>query len=92
MKKTLKLIVQSAVFLPIAMMVFVLVFHAFGPGTEEVIYKKTTIMHLKGSTIEGTKDGPDGIVEIVKKPSTHKNLIRIRTNFGDKVLQSANDI
>lgn len=57
-------------------------------GDEGVIYKKKTVMSFEDDTIDGDLTKPDhGYIESRKKVR-HSNLIKIRDNFRQKILNS----
>jgi hypothetical protein len=57
-----------------------------------VTYKKQTEYSFEDDTIEGDLTKPDGeYVEALKKVK-HSNLIRIREEFKDKVMQSVGEL
>lgn len=62
---------------------------AFGQEADEgVIYKKKTVFSFEDDTIDGDLTRPDhGFIESRKK-LRHSNLIKIRDNFREKILES----
>jgi len=56
---------------------------------------KAPVSHVEfgeGDVIDGTVDGPDmGLVTSAPKPR-FGNMIKIRTNFSDKLLQSVHEL
>jgi hypothetical protein len=59
-------------------------------GTERV--GKMQTMDFEGDTIEGDLTKPDGEYIEVRKKVKHSNLIRIREDFQDKVMQSVGEL
>ena len=57
-----------------------------------VRYQKTTVINFEDDTIEGDLTRPDGEYVQVRKEVKHSNLIRIRDNFKDEVMQSVGDL
>lgn len=61
-------------------------------GADNVRYQKTTQINFEDDIVEGDLTRPDGeYVEAVKKVK-HSNLIRIREEFKDKVMQSVGEL
>lgn len=57
-----------------------------------VQYKKTTEYSFDDDTIEGDLTKPDGEYVEARKKVKHSNLIRIREEFKDKVMQSVGEL
>ncbi len=57
-----------------------------------VRYQKTTTYDFEGDTIEGDLMRPDGEYIDARKRVKHSNLIRIREEFRDKVMQSVGEL
>lgn len=55
-------------------------------------YAKTTTINFEDDTIEGDLTKPDGEYVEARKRVKHSNLIRIREEFKDKVMQSAGEL
>ena len=55
-------------------------------------YVKTTVIDFEGDTIEGDLSRPDGEYVDARKTVKHSNLIRIREEFKDKVMQSVGEL
>ena len=53
-----------------------------------VIYSQRTVYSFEGDTIDGDLQRPDGAYIEARKEIQHSNLIKVRDNFRDKVLQS----
>ncbi len=58
----------------------------------QVVYKKKTVFTFSGDTIDGDLTRPDGAYVESRKRIRHSNLIKIRDNFRDKILQSVSEI
>lgn len=61
-------------------------------GEGNVRYARTTEINFEGDTIEGDLTKPDGEYVEARKRVKHSNLIRIRTEFKDKVMQSVGEL
>ena len=61
-------------------------------GDGNVRYAKTTQIDFEDDTIEGDLTKPDGEYVEARKKVKHSNLIRIREEFKDKVLQSVGEL
>ncbi len=57
-----------------------------------VRYQKTTTINFEDDTIEGDLTRPDGEYVEARKTVKHSNLIRIREEFKDKVMQSVGEL
>lgn len=57
-----------------------------------VTYKKTTEYSFEDDTIEGDLTKPDGEYVEARKKVRHSNLIKIREEFKDKVMQSVGEL
>lgn len=57
-----------------------------------IIYKKKTVVSFGDDTIDGDLTKPDGAYVESRKRVRHSNLIQIRDNFRDKVLESVSKI
>jgi hypothetical protein len=53
---------------------------------------KTTTIDFEDDTIEGDLSKPDGEYVEARKKVQHSNLIRIREDFEDKVMQSVGEL
>ena len=62
------------------------------PGEGNVRYQKTTNIDFEDDTIEGDLTKPDGEYVEARKKVKHSNLIRIREDFQDKVMQSVGEL
>ena len=61
-------------------------------GDGNVTYKKTTEYSFEDDTIEGDLTKPDGEYVEARKKVKHSNLIKIREEFKDKVMQSVGEL
>jgi hypothetical protein len=62
------------------------------PGDENVRYAKTTTINFEDDTIEGDLTRPDGEYVEARKRVKHSNLIRIREEFKEKVMESVGEL
>jgi hypothetical protein len=58
----------------------------------KVEYEKKTVINFEEDTLEGTLKRPDGEYVESRKKVQHSNLIRIREDWRDKVMQSSGDL
>ncbi len=65
---------------------------AAAAGGDNVSYKKTTEYSFDDDTIEGDLTKPDGEYVEARKRVKHSNLIKIREEFKDKVMQSVGEL
>ncbi|WP_426730462.1 adventurous gliding motility protein CglF [Myxococcus faecalis] len=63
-----------------------------GAGDGNVRYSKTTNIDFEDDTIEGDLTKPDGEYIEARDKVKHSNLIRIREDFEDKVMQSVGEL
>ncbi len=63
-----------------------------GGGDGNVTYKKQTEYSFEDDTIEGDLTKPDGEYVEARKKVKHSNLIKIREEFKDKVMQSVGEL
>jgi hypothetical protein len=61
-------------------------------GGGNVTYKKQTEYSFEDDTIEGDLTKPDGEYVEARKRVKHSNLIKIREEFKDKVMQSVGEL
>lgn len=61
-------------------------------GGGSVQYKKQTEYSFEDDTIEGDLTKPDGEYVEARKKVKHSNLIKIREEFKDKVMQSVGEL
>jgi hypothetical protein len=62
------------------------------PADKNVKYAKTTTINFEDDTIEGDLTKPDGEYVEARKRVKHSNLIRIREEFKDKVMESVGEL
>ena len=65
---------------------------AFAQDKGGVTYKKQTEYSFEDDTIEGDLTKPDGEYVEARKRVKHSNLIKIREEFKDKVMQSVGEL
>jgi len=65
---------------------------ASNAGEGNVRYSKTTTIDFEDDTIEGDLTKPDGEYIEARKKVKHSNLIRVREDFEDKVMQSVGEL
>ena len=58
----------------------------------KVEYEKKTVINFEDDTIEGDLKRPDGEYVEARQKVEHSNLIRIREDWKDKVMQSSGDL
>ncbi len=63
-----------------------------GSGGPNVVYEKKTVINFEDDTIQGDLTKPDGEYVESRKKVRHSNLIKIREEFRDKVLQSVGEL
>jgi hypothetical protein len=63
-----------------------------GGGEAKVRYSKSQEINFEDDTIEGDLTRPDGEYVEARKKVKHSNLIRIREEFKDKVMQSVGEL
>jgi hypothetical protein len=65
---------------------------AQGGVPPKVEYQKKTVINFEEDTLEGTLKRPDGEYVESRKKVQHSNLIRIREDWRDKVMQSSGEL
>ena len=55
-------------------------------------FVKTTVIDFEGDTIEGDLSRPDGEYVEARIKVKHSNLIRVREEFKEKVMQSVGEL
>ena len=65
---------------------------AQGGAQPRIEYEKKTVINFEDDTIEGDLKRPDGEYVEARKRVDHSNLIKIRENWHDKVMQSSGDL
>lgn len=63
-----------------------------GQAAPKVEYEKKTVINFEDDTIEGDLKRPDGEYVEARQKVDHSNLIRIREDWRDKVLQASGDL
>jgi hypothetical protein len=58
----------------------------------KVEYEKKTVINFEDDTIQGDLTRPDGEYVEARKKVSHSNLIKIREDWRDKVMQAAGDL
>jgi hypothetical protein len=58
----------------------------------KVEYEKKTVINFEDDTIEGDLKRPDGEYVEARQKVDHSNLIKIREDWRDKVMQSSGDL
>lgn len=75
----------------IVLLVLTLGLPALAQG-DKVTYKKQTEYSFEDDTIEGDLSKPDGEYVEARTKVKHSNLIKIREEFKDKVMQSVGEL
>ena len=57
-----------------------------------VTYEKRTEINFEDETIDGDLKRPDGEYVEARRKVSHSNLIRIRENWRDKVMQASGEL
>ena len=63
-----------------------------GEAQPKIEYEKKTVINFEEDTIEGDLKRPDGEYVEARKRVDHSNLIKIREDWHDKVMQSSGDL
>ena len=63
-----------------------------GEAQPRVEYEKKTVINFEDDTIEGDLKRPDGEYVEARQKVDHSNLIRIREEWRDKVMQASGDL
>ena len=61
-------------------------------GEGNVRYQKTQTINFEDDTIEGDLTKPDGEYVEARKKVNHANLIKVREDFKDKVMESVSEL
>jgi len=61
-------------------------------GDAKVEYERKTVINFEDDTIEGDLKRPDGEYVEARQKVDHSNLIRIREDWREKVMQSSGDL
>jgi len=88
MKKNTRRLWALVVALFVAVGAAVLVPEQAQAQTEEVIYKKVTVVDFGDDTIDGNLSRPDGQYLESRKRQRHQRLIKVRDSFRAEILQS----
>lgn len=88
-----KLLVVAAVALPLVSLAQSREQSGARPQQEpKVEYEKKTVINFEDDTIEGDLKRPDGEYVEARRRVDHSNLIKIRENWRDKVMQASGDL
>ena len=88
-----KLLVVAAVALPLVTLAQSREQSGARPQQEpKVEYEKKTVINFEDDTIEGDLKRPDGEYVEARRRVDHSNLIKIRENWRDKVMQASGDL
>ncbi len=63
-----------------------------GQTQPKVEYEKKTVINFEDDTIEGDLKRPDGEYVESRRRVNHSNLIKIREDWRDKVMQASGDL
>ncbi len=63
-----------------------------GAAQAKVEYEKKTVINFEDDTIEGDLKRPDGEYVEARQKVEHSNLIKIREEWRDKVMQASGDL
>jgi hypothetical protein len=63
-----------------------------GEAQAKVEYEKKTVINFEDDTIEGDLKRPDGEYVEARSKVDHSNLIKIREDWRDKVMQASGDL
>jgi hypothetical protein len=63
-----------------------------GEAQAKVEYEKKTVINFEDDTIEGDLKRPDGEYVEARQKVDHSNLIKIREDWRDKVMQASGDL
>lgn len=58
----------------------------------KIEYEKKTVINFEDDTIEGDLKRPDGEYVEARRRVDHSNLIKIREDWRDKVMQASGDL
>lgn len=65
---------------------------AKGQPQPKIEYEKKTVINFEDDTIEGDLKRPDGEYVEARQRVDHSNLIRIREDWREKVMQASGDL
>ncbi len=63
-----------------------------GDAQAKVSYEKKTVINFEDDTIEGDLKRPDSEYVEARQKVEHSNLIKIREEWRDKVMQASGDL
>jgi hypothetical protein len=63
-----------------------------GGDQPKVSYERKTVINFEDDTIEGDLKRPDGEYVEARQKVEHSNLIKIREEWRDKVMQASGDL
>ncbi len=63
-----------------------------GDAQPRIEYERKTVINFEDDTIEGDLKRPDGEYVEARQKVDHSNLIRIREEWRDKVMQASGDL
>jgi hypothetical protein len=63
-----------------------------GAPAPKVEYEKKTVINFEDDTIQGDLTRPDGEYVEARKKVQHSNLIKIREDWREKVMQAPDDL
>jgi len=63
-----------------------------GKPAPRVEYEKKTVINFEDDTIEGDLKRPDGEYVEARRRVSHSNLIQIREDWRDKVMQASDEL
>jgi hypothetical protein len=63
-----------------------------GEAQPKIEYEKKTVINFEDDTIEGDLKRPDGEYVESRQKVDHSNLIKIREDWRDKVMQASGDL
>ena len=75
----------------VGLLLVVLAAPVFAQDEAGARYAKQTTINFEDDTIEGDLTKPDGEYVEARKRVSHSNLIRIREEFKDKVMESVGE-
>ena len=61
-------------------------------GEQRVEYEKKTVINFEDDTIQGDLTRPDGEYVEARKRVSHSNLIQVREDWREKVLQAPDEL
>ncbi len=76
----------------LAALVLAVLAPAVAGAEEKVKYEKKTVINFEDDTIQGDLTKPDGEYVDARKKVTYSNLIKVREEFRDEVLESVGEL